>query len=235
MWPAFTSRNFVRATKALLFPLQEVGFTVHRSRRSRWRKGNTRSLCILSPSRRSFFTNILELISTLMTWFLTGNMQNRNLAWTLMSLFLSGKYNIYISLYVFLKQYKFWINPSFSGVLCNTWKVDYHQQRICAVSGSSVVIPCSFYYPDDHIVEKCMWAHVKSHHHFKACFISDRKLNTRFRCIGDRQHNCSLKIHKVERKDAGKYVFRFTTNSKEGKWTGRDGPILKVAGKFSFS
>ncbi|XP_037649503.1 B-cell receptor CD22-like [Sebastes umbrosus] len=131
-------------------------------------------------------------------------MQNRNLTWTLMSLFLAG-------------------------VLCNTWKVVYHQQRICAVNGSSVVIPCSFYYPDDHIVEKCMWAHVKCHHHLKSCLISERNLNPRFQYIGDRQHNCSLKIHQVERKDAGKYAFRFTTNSKEGKWTGRNGPILKVA------
>ncbi|XP_068574396.1 B-cell receptor CD22-like isoform X4 [Cebidichthys violaceus] len=131
--------------------------------------------------------------------------ENRNLTWTLMPLFLAG-------------------------VLCNTWRLEYHQQHVCAVNGSYVVIPCSFYYPDNHSVKKFMWGRVKSHH-FKGRYIYDSnlsKVTTRFQYIGDENHNCSLKIHKVEHHDAGKYTFRFITNFKDGKWTGKGGSTLKV-------
>ncbi|XP_039682042.1 carcinoembryonic antigen-related cell adhesion molecule 6-like isoform X3 [Perca fluviatilis] len=117
-----------------------------------------------------------------------------------------------------------------AGVLCNTWEVVYHQRRICAVKGSSAVIPCSFYYPKNLRVKRVMWVQVKSHP-FRTLFISDRKMKqvtTRFQYFGDKHHNCSLKIHQVEHNDTGKYTFRFTTNSKGGKWTGRVGSTLKV-------
>ncbi|KAK9535117.1 hypothetical protein VZT92_007518 [Zoarces viviparus] len=133
--------------------------------------------------------------------------ENRNLRWTLMPLFLAG-------------------------VLCNTWRVDYHQRRVCAVSGSYVVIPCSFYYPDDHSGERFMWGDVKSHRskgRIPYIYDSDSKnVTTRFQYIGDGKHNCSLKIHHVEHQDAGKYKFRFITNFKGGKWTGKVGSQLKV-------
>ncbi|XP_034751008.1 B-cell receptor CD22-like isoform X2 [Etheostoma cragini] len=117
-----------------------------------------------------------------------------------------------------------------AAVVCNTWNVVYQQQRICAVKGSSAVIPCLFYYPDNLRVKNVMWGQVKSHT-FKTRFISDRnlkKVTARFQYIGDKHHNCSLRIHQVEHNDAGKHVFRFTTNNKRDKWTGKDGSTLKV-------
>uniref|UniRef100_A0A8C9YVM2 B-cell receptor CD22 n=1 Tax=Sander lucioperca TaxID=283035 RepID=A0A8C9YVM2_SANLU len=108
--------------------------------------------------------------------------------------------------------------------------LNYHQQRICAVKDSSVVIPCSFYYPDNLIVQSVQWGQEK-YNIFDGPFIFDSKLNKtslRFQYIGDTNHNCSFKIHQVEHNDTGKYTFRFTTNSKEGKWTGTDGSTLKV-------
>uniref|UniRef100_A0A8C2ZVA9 B-cell receptor CD22 n=1 Tax=Cyclopterus lumpus TaxID=8103 RepID=A0A8C2ZVA9_CYCLU len=128
---------------------------------------------------------------------------NRDLTWSLMPLFLAG-------------------------VLCNTLTV-YHQEHICAVEGSTVVIPCSFYYPDTHSVKRFVWLHVKSHH-VKGRLIYDRtmtKVTPRFQYIGDKKHNCTSKIQQVEHRDAGKYIFRFITNSKEGKWI-RIGSTLKV-------
>ncbi|KAA8582598.1 hypothetical protein FQN60_003829 [Etheostoma spectabile] len=117
-----------------------------------------------------------------------------------------------------------------AGVVCNTWNVVYQPQHICAVKGSSAVIPCSFYYPDNLRVKNVMWGQVKSHP-FRTLFISDKnlkKVTTRFQYIGDKHHNCSLKIHQVEHNDTGKHVFRFKTNDKSGKWTGKDGSTLKV-------
>ncbi|XP_031723499.1 B-cell receptor CD22-like [Anarrhichthys ocellatus] len=130
--------------------------------------------------------------------------ENRNMRWTLMPLFLAG-------------------------VLCNTRRVEYHQQRVCAVNGSYVVIPCSFYYPDNHSGERFKWGHVKSHSKGRYIYDSNsKKVTTRFQYIGDKKHNCSLKIHHVEHHDAGKYTFRFTTDLEDGKWTGKVGLTLKV-------
>ncbi len=127
--------------------------------------------------------------------------------------------------------------PFFSGVFCSSWKVDYQQQCICAVKGSSVVIPCSFHYPEHLRVKAVMWTHVKSHH-FKGHFILAKKLrevNPRLQYIGDKHHNCSLKIHQVEQYDTGIYAFRFVTNDRNGKFTGGVGSTLKVVGKFFYS
>ncbi|XP_038557087.1 sialic acid-binding Ig-like lectin 13 isoform X2 [Micropterus salmoides] len=117
-----------------------------------------------------------------------------------------------------------------SGALCSPWKVEYLQQHICALKGSSVVIPCSFYYPDKQIVQSVLWGHER-YNIYVGPFIFDSKAidnSSRFQYIGNKVHNCSLKIYQVEHDDRGKYTFRFITNSPEGKWTGRAGSILKV-------
>ncbi|XP_044038555.1 basement membrane-specific heparan sulfate proteoglycan core protein-like [Siniperca chuatsi] len=115
-----------------------------------------------------------------------------------------------------------------AGALCSQWKVEYQQQRICAVKGSSVVIPCLFYYPDNLSVKKVMWGHNR-YNSFKGPFLFESDvISTRFQYIGDKQHNCSLKIHQVEHNDTGTHTFRFITNSKKGQWTGKRGSTLKV-------
>lgn len=128
------------------------------------------------------------------------------------------------------------INTFVSGALCSGWRVDY-QQHVCAVKGSSVVIPCTFYYPVEEVVQGVIWGHER-YNIYDGPFIFDSNFNdssSRFQYIGDKQDNCSLKILQVEHNDTGKHTFRFITDSKEGKWTGTDGSTLKVVGKFPFS
>uniref|UniRef100_A0A671YRZ6 B-cell receptor CD22 n=1 Tax=Sparus aurata TaxID=8175 RepID=A0A671YRZ6_SPAAU len=103
-------------------------------------------------------------------------------------------------------------------------------QDICAVKGSSVVIPCSFYYPKNLRVMRVMWGDKRAHV-IDGPFISESEMNesgTRFEYIGNKQHNCSFKIHNVENNDTGKYVFRFITDTEKGKYTGTTGSTLKV-------
>ncbi|KAM8723332.1 B-cell receptor CD22-like isoform 2-T2 [Acanthopagrus schlegelii] len=117
-----------------------------------------------------------------------------------------------------------------SGAVCSEWNVEYHQQHICAVKGSSAVIPCSFYYPENVRVMRVMWCHEKSDI-FDGTFVFESEMNetdTRFQYIGDKKHNCSFEIHNVEHNDAGKYTFRFITDTEKGKWTGPAGSTLKV-------
>uniref|UniRef100_A0A3B4UEM8 Ig-like domain-containing protein n=1 Tax=Seriola dumerili TaxID=41447 RepID=A0A3B4UEM8_SERDU len=120
---------------------------------------------------------------------------------------------------------------TFYSLFCNSWKVEYQQQCICAVKGSSVVIPCSFYHPANLRVKRVTWGHVKFRHLKGHIVFSSnfKKVTTRFQYIGDKHHDCSLKIHQVKHNDAGKYSIRF--NSRISRWPGNVGPSLKVVGK----
>ncbi|XP_034448208.1 B-cell receptor CD22-like isoform X1 [Hippoglossus hippoglossus] len=116
-----------------------------------------------------------------------------------------------------------------SGVLSNEWKVEY-QPSVCAVKGSSVVIPCSFYYPKGEKVQEVKWGQ-ESKDIYKGHFIFDSASNnqsSRFQYIGDKLQNCSLKINPVEHNIADKYIFRFITKSPTGQWTGTGGSTLKI-------
>ncbi|XP_029292860.1 B-cell receptor CD22-like [Cottoperca gobio] len=132
------------------------------------------------------------------------SVERGNLTWTLMLLFLTG-------------------------VLCGPWNVKYQREHICAVNGSSVVLLCSYDYPDIETVHSLKWGHER-HNIYEGPFIFDSMINNslRFQNIGDKRHNCSLKIQQVEHNDTGTYIFRFETKSEKGKWTGRGGSTLKV-------
>uniref|UniRef100_A0A3B4EQ28 B-cell receptor CD22 n=1 Tax=Pundamilia nyererei TaxID=303518 RepID=A0A3B4EQ28_9CICH len=134
--------------------------------------------------------------------------EHRHLTWMLMLLFLTGKCS--------------------TCVLCSKWKVDYQQPHMCVVKGSSVVILCSFSYPDNHIVQEVMWGHKNI---FAGPFIyhsGSNNSSSRFQYVGNKRNNCSLQIHQVEHSDEGKYAFRFITNSTNGQWTGKSGSTLKI-------
>ncbi|TKS91985.1 B-cell receptor CD22 B-lymphocyte cell adhesion molecule [Collichthys lucidus] len=129
--------------------------------------------------------------------------KHRNLTWTLALLFLSG-------------------------ALCIKMNVTYQLGHICAVKGSSVVIPCSYDYPKEHKVEEVLWGHEK-YHIYDGPFLFDsamKNTTSRFQFIGDKEHNCSFLIHQIENNDTGKYAFRFITD--KDKFTGKYGPTLKV-------
>uniref|UniRef100_A0A3Q1B4E4 Ig-like domain-containing protein n=1 Tax=Amphiprion ocellaris TaxID=80972 RepID=A0A3Q1B4E4_AMPOC len=142
---------------------------------------------------------------------------HRHLTWTLMLLSLAGKYS--------------------TCVLCNMWKVEYQQQHICAVKGSSVAVLCSFHRPDSQTVEKVMWGHVKAPDS-KGRLIVDsnsRKVSKRFQYTGDKHDNCSLKINQVEHKYAGIYTVRIIYNKKDSLPGYKPSPRLKVVGNISMA
>ena len=102
------------------------------------------------------------------------------------------------------------------------------------MKGSSVVIPCSFYYPNEERVQEVKWVH-ESKDIYEGPFVFDSASENQssvFQYIGNKLHNCSLKINPVQHNIAGNYMFRFITNSPTGKWTGEEGSTLKIVGKF---
>uniref|UniRef100_A0A8C9SDJ7 Junctional adhesion molecule B-like n=1 Tax=Scleropages formosus TaxID=113540 RepID=A0A8C9SDJ7_SCLFO len=108
---------------------------------------------------------------------------------------------------------------------------NYPKNEVCAVRGSTVVIPCTYVYPGKNHVQK-MWCH-----HHKNCIDTkyvchSRDINVspeykgRAECLGNEHQNCSLKVKNITDTDAGKYRFRFITNSNQ--WTGQDGVTLTI-------
>uniref|UniRef100_A0A672YIL0 B-cell receptor CD22-like n=1 Tax=Sphaeramia orbicularis TaxID=375764 RepID=A0A672YIL0_9TELE len=112
-------------------------------------------------------------------------------------------------------------------VLSSQWKVEYPQLNICAMKGSSVVIPCSFHHPDNLRPEKVIWGHVK-YHRKKAHLIFVGFVKSRFKYIGDSYKNCSLKIHQVDCMDTGKYGIKFIYNNTKRFPAATSSPTLKI-------
>ncbi|RVE69575.1 hypothetical protein OJAV_G00079060 [Oryzias javanicus] len=116
-----------------------------------------------------------------------------------------------------------------AGAFSSNWKVNYPQKEICALKGSSVMLPCDYDYPDSVVVKSVKWGHKDNF--FEGPFIYNSELNqtpSRFTYSGDKNHSCSLRIDQVEDGDAGKFAFRFTTDSHDGKFTGLEGTMLKI-------
>lgn len=112
--------------------------------------------------------------------------------------------------------------------------MDYKKRRVCAVRNTTAVFQCSFTYPARYTVKEVKWAHGESDNFFNGPFFFDSKINsssTKYQYIGNHTSDCSLKIHQVNQTDAGKYAFRFITDPIE-QYSGRNGPVLKVMGKF---
>ncbi|XP_024920588.1 B-cell receptor CD22-like isoform X2 [Cynoglossus semilaevis] len=115
-----------------------------------------------------------------------------------------------------------------SDVISSDWDV-HVEPVLCAVKGSSIDIPCSFTYPVGQTVKNVAWAHheaafVKGPFVFES---TSEPTSTKFQYLGDKLHNCSLRIYKVENRDAGDYAFRFWTD--RDRWTGYPGVNLNVS------
>lgn len=115
------------------------------------------------------------------------------------------------------------------GVLCTIfgWNVNYQSEQICAVKGSTVMIPCSFSYPKTQKVTRVMWTHNSDAFVGPFAYDSSYSLNSiRFVDLGDKERNCSFQINQLKFEDSGNYIFRFETS--RDKWSGVGGSTLKV-------
>ncbi|XP_019906444.2 sialic acid-binding Ig-like lectin 12 isoform X2 [Esox lucius] len=118
------------------------------------------------------------------------------------------------------------------GVLCTTWHVKYQPNKICASKGSSVIIPCTYEYPNSNSLVEVMWSRGRAHFYDGPFIYKENKAisntSSKFEYIGKNDKNCSLKINHIEHTDSGEYAFRFLTTN-NGMWTGRDGTKVTVS------
>ncbi|XP_030214664.1 sialic acid-binding Ig-like lectin 10 isoform X2 [Gadus morhua] len=110
------------------------------------------------------------------------------------------------------------------------WHVEY-PDSFCVVEGSTATIPCSFTHPKVHektgaVVERVVWCHSNKYCSIGNVYDSNVRADSRFRYLGDRVRNCTLKIIKTVKRDAARYRFRFETNV--DKYTGLRGVRVNV-------
>lgn len=78
------------------------------------------------------------------------------------------------------------------------------QRELCALRGTSPVLQCSYDYPSLSYIRKVVW--------FKEVQRRLQSLpSSRFQFVGDKSHNCNLKINNIRHTDEGWYYFRFET------------------------
>ncbi|XP_053343757.1 sialoadhesin-like isoform X1 [Clarias gariepinus] len=112
------------------------------------------------------------------------------------------------------------------------WGVKY-PELVCAVRGSSVSIPCSYYYPKGIQVAQMLWCSMNSNKgrctDFPYVYNSLSNIKSHFEYVGDDKSNCTLLIHNAQFSYSGEYRFRFITDWIDGEWTGEPGVTLQVA------
>ncbi|CAM9104893.1 unnamed protein product [Lampetra planeri] len=146
---------------------------------------------------------------------------------------------------------------SLKGILASDWSVHLPSRPICAVTGASVVLPCSYEYPQSsskssgvrlagaeeqqqNKVLSEMWCLEESRcitpryvFHSDGIF-PDPSYDNRVQYLGDLgTKNCSLRISDLRQSDTGTYVFYLITNHTTQKMPEQRGLQLLVADSIS--
>ncbi|XP_041725894.1 B-cell receptor CD22-like [Coregonus clupeaformis] len=113
---------------------------------------------------------------------------------------------------------------------CN-WEVTFNNTTPCALRGSSVVFGCSYVYPSDQTITNTFWK-FKSQNEDKN-FFEAQQYGGRVEYLGNREHNCTLRINNLISSDANSYLFRFKTVNNGGKpdaWNSKTWVTLTLTG-----
>ncbi|XP_057700000.1 uncharacterized protein LOC130920654 [Corythoichthys intestinalis] len=111
------------------------------------------------------------------------------------------------------------------------WGGKYTQKTICGLTGTTVILNCSFWYPqthDGHIikVEKALWF-IKGEDDQPEDLMMDAQYTDRLD-LNCQSNWCTLSMRELRKSDEGKYKFRFITNATGGQYTVTSGVTLEV-------
>nr|XP_055033326.1 B-cell receptor CD22-like [Misgurnus anguillicaudatus] len=111
----------------------------------------------------------------------------------------------------------------------NVWGVNYSSPYICALKGSTVIINCTYEYPTENQITKVFWTKTdKTHNVDPPDLFNDSEYSQRIQYLGNKQHDCTIRLTDVRQTDSHKYYFRFITDKPDGKWTGVPGVTLDI-------
>ncbi|XP_054897406.1 sialoadhesin-like isoform X1 [Poeciliopsis prolifica] len=111
------------------------------------------------------------------------------------------------------------------------WSVKYDPSQICALTGSTVKIKCSYTYPYKihgitTKVKTRLWF-TKGNNQVPVDLKKDSDYNGRI-IYNFTDNSCNLTIKDLNLRDSAEYKFRFVTNQPDGAFTGLPGVILTV-------
>ncbi|XP_072514064.1 sialoadhesin-like [Salminus brasiliensis] len=108
------------------------------------------------------------------------------------------------------------------------WSVNYNQQKICALKGSTVFMNGIFTLPENLTVNKTFWIKcpVKGVKWTDLLKVPD--FSGRVEYFTNEQKHFSLKLSNVTKKDEHEFCFRIKTNKKIQKYLGKPGVTLSV-------
>src|SRR4029434_1648951 len=119
----------------------------------------------------------------------------------------------------------------FLGILGKDYNVEYTFTETCAPTGSVVDIPCTYAYPTKRKVEKAFWFVKWEQNKEPEDLCDSGDYPNRAEYVGNKNHDCTLKIKDLTEKDSQKYRFRFLTDDSAGKYAGEE-VTLSVTGNY---
>ncbi|XP_041958692.1 B-cell receptor CD22-like isoform X2 [Alosa sapidissima] len=107
------------------------------------------------------------------------------------------------------------------------WGATYSSNSICALKGSSVVIPCTYKYPRDHRIKTKYWFNKQKSNNHPEDLLLNKEYWNHVQNLGIEDNNCTLRLKDIGVGHSGEYAFRFTTEQGEG-YTGLPGVTIIV-------
>ena len=114
----------------------------------------------------------------------------------------------------------------------HTFDVHLSRKRICAVRGSSVVMPCNFTHLPGLKVTKVFWGiNLEKKNNFQDIHES-RQHKGRVQYFWNKDGNCTLKLSELMMSDNGEYYVIIATPNKS--WRSKSEVTLFVKGRIDF-
>nr|XP_055071041.1 B-cell receptor CD22-like [Misgurnus anguillicaudatus] len=113
--------------------------------------------------------------------------------------------------------------------VCSTndgWGVNYSSSYICALKGSTVIINCTYKYPNGHQIKSVFWTNTTVKGEEPPDLFNDSEYSQRIQYLGDKHHNCTIRLTDVRQTDSHEYYFRFITD--KNRWLGSPGVTLDI-------
>ncbi|KAG5278038.1 hypothetical protein AALO_G00094510 [Alosa alosa] len=120
------------------------------------------------------------------------------------------------------------------GITSQKWEVKFTRRHVCAVTGSSVVMPCSFTHPTGLMVSKVYWRYRPNHNsRFTNITDGNPKYKGRMQYFWNKNNrknktNCTFKLSKLMMSDNGEYFTRIETEDSIEKWMSGSKVTLSV-------
>ncbi|XP_072514063.1 B-cell receptor CD22-like [Salminus brasiliensis] len=108
------------------------------------------------------------------------------------------------------------------------WSVNYNQQQICALKGSTVFMRGSFTHPEGLTVMETFWAIRLVHGEEPPDMNQNSDYSGRVEYFTDKQKHFFLKLSNVKKADEHEFYVRIRTNVETQRWLGKPGVQLSV-------